>query len=89
MKTTPQATSLPANATRGIPRRVVVGLAHVRTFFPKVEIVVYDRDFRWHYFDADFNAPSFKGKPVDIGLLEDAADGVVTAPAVYQLNLPR
>ena len=68
-----------------IPPKVLKALQHVRSFYPDVRIVVYNTDYRWQFMTNDFDAPNFEYVNVDIGILEDAADDLITVPAVFQL----
>lgn len=62
-------------------------LDHVRTIFPDVCMVVFNKDGRWQYMDEDFKAPTFKSSPeeIDVSILEDALDSAPFLPYVYQI----
>lgn len=54
--------------------KVQQALRHVNAHFPQVDRVHIDIDGQWSFSDANGDAPSFEGKPIDTSLLEDAVD---------------
>lgn len=69
-----------------IPAPVLKALAHVRKTFPRVSLVTFNRDTRWHYMTADFDSPGDFGDSIDTGILEDAQSAVENFPAVFQIE---
>ena len=68
-----------------IPIEVSKALKHVKTFFPEVTIVVFNKFGQWTYMTDDFDQPNF-GDDIDLGILEDASDSVINLPAVFYLK---
>lgn len=68
-----------------IPFEVCVALDHVRSHYPEVVMVVFNREGRWQYMSSDFDAPTF-GPEIDVGILEDAANAVSDLPAVFDIS---
>ncbi len=66
------------------PDAVLVALEHVRSIFPEVVMVVFQRDARWQYMGEDFDRPVFDDR-VDTGILEDASAAVESFPAVFEI----
>ena len=66
---------------------IIKALEHVKSIYPDVCMVVFNKDGRWQFMDEDFKAPTFAATPqeVDISILEDAADTVPYLPYVYQM----
>lgn len=59
---------------------VRIALEEVQSAIPSVNSVSFDEERRWEFRDASGNIPSFEDVDIDIGLLEDAADTVVSPP---------
>lgn len=57
-----------------INAKVQEALRHIQSLFPEVTQVFYGADGRWQYLDDEFEAPLFGDEPVDVSLLEDAAN---------------
>ena len=68
-----------------MPEEVFHALNHVRTFFPEVIQVQYDKEGRWIYSDFDGVAPVFRCD-VNISILEDAADSLDGFPQSFRLS---
>lgn len=67
-----------------MPMEVRRALEYVRAHHPEVTQVFYGTDQRWFFCGEAFEAPVL-GPEIDIGVLEDAADSVVTLPAAFAL----
>lgn len=63
---------------------VIKAFDHVKSFFPTVSMVVFDKDGRWQYFGEDYKPLKFKGKKIRYAVLEDAVDSLTTLPYIYQ-----
>lgn len=57
---------------------------HVKGHFPTTSIVIIDKTGRWQYMDENFESFDFKGKDIDVGILEQGADSVNITPFIYQ-----
>ncbi len=66
------------------PDAVIAALEHVRSIFPEVVMVVFQRDTRWQYMGQDFDHPVFDDR-VNTGILEDASAAVEEFPAVFEV----
>ena len=64
--------------------KLIRAFEHVKTFFPTLSIVIFDRDGRWCYMDDCFNAFNFEGENISQSILEDASDSIETLPFIYQ-----
>jgi|AntRauMFilla1563_2_1112583.scaffolds.fasta_scaffold223130_1 hypothetical protein len=64
--------------------KVVTAFQHVKSFFPQVNIVVYNKNGMWCYMDEDFNTLNFEGVNIDVSVLQDASDSITIQPFVYQ-----
>jgi hypothetical protein len=65
-----------------VPAAVIRSLDHVRSIFPEVTHVVFTRECKWLYMSDEGEMPEFKGQ-VNVGILEDACDAVVSFPCVF------
>ena len=64
--------------------QIIAAFDHVKQHFPQVTQVFFGRGNHWFYCDDDFDGPDFgEGGPIDIGLLEDAADTAPCLPFAY------
>jgi len=64
---------------------VKIAFDHVRSIYPIVSMVVFNREGRWIYTNDDFDIPTFDDR-IDVGILEDACDSVADSvgfPAVF------
>lgn len=65
----------------------MAAIEHVRGFFPEVVLVVFNDMGRWQYMTEDYGRVSFENVPVDLAILEAAADeshDVAGHPCVFQ-----
>ncbi len=69
-----------------VPAAVIAAFRHVQSVHPYLAEVRYDEELRWCYTDLEGTAFTFGGNIINIGLLEDAADAVETAPITYSLR---
>ena len=60
-------------------------MAHVKSIFPTLHIVVFNLNGRWQYMDTDFNAFKFDDR-IDVSILEAASDSIDITPAVFCLD---
>lgn len=68
-----------------VPDAVVKAFRHVQKHHPDVVSVRYGQDLRWIFKNSDGTAPDFSPL-VDVGILEDAADSIVSAPVIFTLQ---
>ena len=66
------------------PEEVLKALTHVKTLFPEVTTVVFNKFGQWSYMTDNFEQPKFDDR-VDKSILEYASDSVIELPAVFQL----
>ena len=67
------------------PDAVVKAFNHVKSYIRETEYVIYDGVFKWLYADSEMKGVDFKQYPIDISLLEDAADSLENVPAIFQV----
>lgn len=63
--------------------KIIAAFKHVKSVFPDVVMVVYNKDMRWLYMDSNFDAPEFNYK-IDVSILEDAVESLENLPFIYQ-----
>lgn len=61
---------------------ILIALDHVRTVFPHVTMVVYNKQGEHQYMSDHFEQPTFDER-IDLTLIEDACDAVPTLPFVF------
>lgn len=64
--------------------KIEIAFKHIKSIFPTLSLVIFDKEGRWCYMDEDFNAFNFEGKDTDQGILEDAVDSLEVLPFIYQ-----
>lgn len=77
--------SSPFNVIPDAPAEVHAAFAHVRSVYPDVVLVAFQRDGRWLYMDSDFESPAF-GAEIDVSILEAASDAIESAlPQLFEV----
>lgn len=69
-----------------VTKELLEALAHVRSVFPEVTMVILNQFGQWNYCDSNFGSPIFDDR-IDDSLLEDGADSILELPFVYELPL--
>ena len=67
------------------PDAVVKAFNHVKSYIRETEYVIYDGMSKWLYADSEMKGVDFKQYPIDISLLEKAADSLENVPAIFQV----
>lgn len=67
------------------PQRVELALKEVKRYFQEVDTVFYGIDGRWLFCNG-IEPINFENKPIDICILEDAADSVKELPAAFYME---
>ena len=57
-----------------IPKPILKAIDHVREHFPVVDMVVFNDMGRWQFMGEDFEKVKFATAPIDISILEEAAE---------------
>lgn len=55
----------------------------VKKHHPTLAIVIFNSFGQWQYMDENFESFKFDDK-IDVGILEDASDSIVSLPFIYQ-----
>lgn len=69
-----------------VTKELLEALAHVKSIFPEVTMVVLNQFGQWNYCDSNFNSPEFDDR-VDQSILEEGADSIIELPFIYELPL--
>jgi hypothetical protein len=64
--------------------QVLKAINHVKVFYPKICLVVFNTQGLWQYMDENFESSTF-GDEVDVSILEEAVDSLDTLPAVFEI----
>ena len=72
--------------TKVLPKKVEIALNHVRTFFPDVCSVRFDKNVQWLYKTKYGEAPNFNNVNIDVSILEAAADSLTEYPIKFVIN---
>lgn len=70
-------------------KKIKEAFLHVQSMVPCVVAVVYDDEGRWAYLTESGEVPTFKGKGIDVSLLEEASDEAyleLQQNVVYTIN---
>lgn len=67
------------------PDAVVKAFNHIKSYINETEYVIYNGMSKWLYADSEMKGVDFKQYPIDISLLEKAADSLENVPVIFQV----
>lgn len=67
-------------------KELLIAIEHVKSFYPTLDVVIFNRQGLWLYMDENLEAFNFDER-IDVSILEDASDSLpFNKPFIFQIS---